>query len=597
MPKTKNPYKDRLSALRTAIKSHGVDGFIVPKADEYQGEYAAAYAERLGWLTGFTGSAGQAIVLADKAVVLTDGRYTIQVAQQVDAALFETGNSVKISTGQWLIDHAKGGDIIGYDPWLHTPEQIRKIEETLENKNIQLKALERNPIDEIWKDRPAPPVAKVEIFPEKFAGLSTADKRAQIAAKLSAAKIHAAILTLPDSIAWLLNIRGGDLDYVPVVLSYAIINDKGLVTWFVAAEKIVPEIRKYLGNAVEIKDPSEIEKYIDSLAAQAKKSGHMLGLDFKRGSVWFKRRIEMQSARIKDFKDPCIAPKACKTPAEQAAIKAAHIRDGVALAGFLAWLEGEAPKGKLTEISVAQKLEEFRRKDSSYRGSSFPTIAGFGPNGAIVHYRASEDSNAVIVPPGLLLLDSGGQYSSGTTDITRTIAIGKPSEEMRRNFTLVLKGHIAVARAQFPEGTVGSQIDALARQPLWQEGLDYAHGTGHGVGCFLSVHEEAASLSSRGQEALKPGMLLSNEPGYYKEGEYGIRIENLVMVQAPDDSGMLHFETISLAPIDRRLIVKDMLTPDELQWLNAYHQTMYKALEALVDKTTRVWLQAQTTPL
>lgn len=597
MPKTKNPYKDRLSALRAALQSHDVDGFIVPRADEYQGEYAAAYAERLGWLTGFTGSAGQAIILADKAVVLTDGRYTIQVTQQVDAGLFEVGNSVKISTGQWLIDHAKGGDIIGYDPWLHTPEQIRKIEEALENKNIELKALGRNLVDEIWKDRPSPPMAPVEIFPEEFSGLSAGDKRMQIAAKLSAAKIDAAVLTLPDSIAWLLNIRGGDLDYVPVVLSYAVINDKGLVTWFVAAEKITPEIRKYLGSAVEIKDPSEIEKYIDGLAVQAKKSGHILGLDFKRAPVWFKRRIEMQAARIKDFKDPCIAPKACKTQAEQAAIRAAHIRDGVALAGFLAWLEGEASKGKLTEISVAEKLEEFRRKDSSYHGPSFATIAGFGPNGAIVHYRASEGSNAAIVPPGLLLLDSGGQYSNGTTDITRTIAIGKPGEDMCRNFTLVLKGHIAVARAQFPEGTVGAQIDALARQPLWQEGLDYAHGTGHGVGCYLSVHEEAASLSSRGQEALKPGMLISNEPGYYKEGQYGIRIENLVVVQTPDDNDMLHFETISLAPIDRRLIIKDRLTPDELQWLNAYHQTVFGTLESLVDKTTRAWLEVVTMPI
>lgn len=579
MPAGKTHYKDRLNALRKAMNAQGVNGFIVPRADEYQGEYTAPYAERLSWLTGFTGTAGVAIVLSNKAAVMSDGRYTIQLGQQVDAKIFETANSVKTPIAEWLTNNAQGGDIIGYDPRLHTAFQIQTIETALEGRNIQLRAVDSNPVDEVWTDRPAPPKAKVEIFLDSIAGKSSTQKREEIAENLKNSGIFAAVITLPDSIAWLLNIRGGDVDYTPIALSYAFIDHEGAVTWFIDPDKISEGVRKILGSRVHIFALETLEEHLALLAAEAKKAGKPVGVDLRRSPAWFKRQLEIHGAAVKDYKDPCVLPKSLKTPAEQAAIRAAHLRDGVAMVNFLAWLDQEAPKGKLDEISVADKLEEFRRKDSSYRGPSFSTIAGFGANGAIVHYRADEKSNAKIKPPGLLLLDSGAQYVDGTTDITRTIAIGEPTAEMRRNFTLVLKGHIAVARARFPVGTVGAQIDALARQALWAEGLDYAHGTGHGVGCYLSVHEEAASISPRGQEPLKPGMLISNEPGYYKEGEYGIRIESLVLVKA-GAGDMLEFETVTLAPIDRRLVDIELLNAEEKEWLNAYHRRVLSALES-----------------
>ena len=588
--------QDNLAALRKAIKARGVNGFIVPRADEYQGEYTPPSAARLEWLSGFTGSAGAAVVLEKKAVVMTDGRYTIQIAQEVSGEMFETANSTKTSVAEWLIKNANGGDIIGYNPRLHTPAQIAAMEAALDGRAIELRALENNPLDDAWENRPAAPQAKVTIFPEEIAGQTSSQKRNEISRTLKDANVFAAILSLPDSICWLLNVRGGDVDYTPIVLSYAFVDSEGEVTWFVDAAKLSPDIKKHVGARVHIFDPKALPEHMALLAAEAKKAGKAVGVDFKRTPVWFKRQLEMHGAAVKDFKDPCVAPKAAKNEDEQKSIRAAHVKDAVALMGFMAWLDEEAEGGALDEISVAEKLEEFRRKDTAYKGPSFPTIAGFNANGAIVHYRASEKTKAKIKSPGLLLLDSGAQYAGGTTDITRTIAIGDPTEDMRRNFTLVLKGHIAVARAHFPAGTIGAQIDALARQPLWNAGIDYAHGTGHGVGCYLSVHEEAASISSRGVEPLKPGMLLSNEPGYYLAGEYGIRIENLVLVKETRD-GMYGFETVSLAPIDRKLIVKSMLTVEELVWLNSYHAGVRKALEGRGSAQARTWLERQAAPI
>lgn len=579
--------KQKLAALRGAIKEQGLDGFIIPRTGEFQGEFVAAYAERLAWLTGFTGSAGTAVVLPRKAVILTDGRYTIQLAQQADKRLYSHENSQEITPEKWLEENAGQGESIGYDPWLTTPRQADRIRGTLTEKGIKLVAVEKNPVDVIWKDRPAFPRAKAKIFPKKFSGLSSAEKINGVRKALKQKKLDACIITLPDSLAWLLNIRGGDVVHTPVVLSFGIIHANGRVKWFVHPGKISPAVKKYLGKKVEIIHPGKMKAAITALKKKR------VGLDFSRSADWFK--LELGKAAV-DFKDPCVAPKAIKNKAEQRSLRAAHMRDGAALVNFLYWLDTEGKKKKLTEMGVVEKLEAFRKKDSSYRGPSFDTISGWGANGAIVHYRATKKTNANIKPPGLLLLDSGGQYEDGTTDITRTIAIGKPTEEMKRHFTLVLKGHIAVARANFPLGTTGAQIDTLARMALWRDGLDYAHGTGHGVGCYLSVHEESASLSPRGTESIRAGMFLSNEPGYYKEGAYGIRIENLVLVRREGDK-MLGFETFSLVPIDRALIKKDMLTSAELGWINAYHAEVIKKNGPKLEKEVRAWLALQASPL
>jgi len=585
-------YKEKLDALRGVMKEQGLDGFIVPSADEHQCEYPPPHARRLEWLTGFSGSAGIALVLQDGAVVLTDGRYIIQIKQQVDSKLYDTGNIVKTGAGDWLKENAGAGQVIGYDPWLHAPQQIARWQKKC--GDVVLKPVEGNLIDAIWEDQPEKPCAPVEIFPDSIAGLSFVRKQTIVAESVKKAGASAAVLTLPDSVCWLLNVRGGDVDYTPLVLSYAILYaDEGRVDWFVEPEKISSEIKKHLGGKVQICPPADLSDAIDKL------SERKVLLDFMRSPVWFKARLEESGAEVIDHKDPCILPKACKTKEEQAAIEQAHIRDGVALVKFLAWLDEEAPKGNLTELDVVRKLEGFRKEDESYKGPSFATIAGFGPNGAVIHYKATEETNLEIKPPGLLLVDSGGQYPDGTTDITRTVVIGKPTQDMCVNFTRVLKGHIAVAMARFPEGTLGVQIDALARQSLWNAGLDYAHGTGHGVGCYLQVHEEAAGISPRGKDAFKPGMLISNEPGYYEEGAYGIRIESLVLVEEEGhcentDTNMLRFKTVTLAPIDHVLIVADMLSAEEKKWLNNYHAHVASVLCSMLDKYTAAWLKEQT---
>lgn len=589
--------ENRLTALRAAMKAHGVQGFLVPRADEFQGEFVAPYAERLKWLTGFTGSAGLALILEERAAVLTDARYTLQIARQIDTHLYEALNIADITAGQWLADYTPEGAAIGYDPWLHTPAQIEKLEKETAARGLVFKPVEYNPLDAIRADRPALPKGPVSVFPQEIAGLSSKDKRIQIGRGIEAEGGACAVISLPDSLCWLLNVRGADTDYTPSVLSYGLIRaGDGVLQWFIDPDKLTPAVRAHLGNDVHIVDIADMQESLDKAARYAAQAGKPVFLDYDRTPVWFKRVLEEAGALVKNRKDPCIAPKAIKTPAEQRAVREAHIRDGAALTRFLCWLEEAAPQGGLDEWKVVQKLYNFRAESNVFKGESFPAIVGFGENGAIVHYRATADNHAPIVQPGLLLVDSGGQYPDGTTDITRTVALGEPSQEMKENFTRVLRGHIAVASARFKAGTIGADIDALARAPLREAGLDYAHGTGHGVGCYLAVHEEAASLSPRGADPLEPGMLLSNEPGYYKEGAYGIRIENLVLVQA-GRAGMLEFETVSLAPIDPALIVPAMMSVEELAWLDSYHAEVRERLAALLSEKERFWLARKTRPL
>ena len=578
-------HTQKLHKLRKAFAKEGVDGFLVPRADEYQGEYVPECAERLAWLTGFTGSAGLAIILTDKAMVMSDGRYTTQLANQVDKGLYELVNSFDVKSEDWLKDNTGKNTVIGYDPKLHTPEQVK----AKEKAGIILKAVTTNPVDAVWKNRPKPPQEKVELFPETYAGSTAHDKIQDVQKELKYKKADAVVLTMPDSIAWLFNIRGHDVPHIPVALSYAIIPATGKAQWFIDENKITDAVRQNLQDIVEIKSQQDLPKVLEEHGKNAK----TIMLDPKRSSIWFKNLLENAGSNIVEADDPCVLPRACKNASEQAAMRASHIRDGVAIVKFLKWLEEEAPKEKLTELSVEAKLESFRAEASEFREPSFSTIAGYGEHGAIVHYRANKQTNSTIKLDNLLLLDSGGQYEDGTTDITRTMAIGTPTQEMKERFTLVLKGHIALASAHFKKGTQGKDLDALARKPLKDNGLDYAHGTGHGVGCYLSVHEEAVSINDRGDKAVQAGMVLSNEPGYYKDGEYGIRIENLLLTQEAQD-GSLYFDTITLAPIDKNLIVTDMLGDKEKEWLNDYHERVFKTLSPLLDKPTADWLKQAT---
>jgi len=570
-------HAQKLSDLRAVLQKEGVGGFLIPRADEYQGEYVPASSDRMRWISGFTGSAGIAIVMKDKAAVLSDGRYTIQLRQQLDPTLFETDDSTIVPPADWIAKTAKDY-VIGYDPRLHTPRDLKNYED----KGIALKPLASNPLDTVWKDRPHAPSAKVELFPVSFAGIGAKEKLDQVASVLRDKKLQAAVITLPDSIAWLLNIRSSDIPHIPVALSYAIVRDDGTLDWFIDGARVSDAVRATFGNRVSILPPQEIEGALSSL------KGKTVLVDERKTSVWFTNILKNHGVVWVDAKDPVIALKARKNSAEQKAMRSAHVRDGVAVTKFLKWLSEESV-GK-TELDVEAKLEEFRRAAPEFRDSSFDTIAGFGSNGAIVHYRATKETSKILEQGNLLLLDSGAQYADGTTDITRTVAIGKPSKEMKEHFTLVLKGHIAVASAHFKAGTTGAQIDALARAALKERGLDYAHGTGHGVGCYLSVHEEAASLSSRGVDPVEPGMILSNEPGYYLEGGYGIRIENLILAQE-DEGGMISFETLTFAPFDMALVEKSMLTEQELVWLAGYHAEVLAKIGPHLDAATKAWLE------
>ena len=589
-------YADRLKALREQLKANSLDGFVVPLTDEHMSEYVGSYAQRLAWLTGFEGSAGSAVVLPEEAAIFVDGRYTLQVRSQVSATEWSYQSVPETSTTQWLEEHAPEGARIGYDPWLHTRDWVTKARQALAGRGAELVAVERNPIDEVWTDRPEASKAHLVVQPDQYAGKSAPEKRTEIADWLTSQKADAAVLSALDSIAWAFNIRGADVTHTPVALAYALVNSDGTADLFVAGEKIGPEVRQHLGNGVRLHERSEFESALGGLKGKA------VVVDPERAVSAIFDALDKAGAKVLPLRDPTILPKAIKNSVEVAGQKAAQARDGAVIARFLRWIDEEAPTGQVDELKASDHLEALRRANPELRDLSFDSISGAGPNGAIVHYRSSEKTNRKLEPGTLYLIDSGGQYVDGTTDITRTVPIGQPTDEMRDRFTRVLKGHIAIATAVFPKGTRGSQLDSFARRPLWEAGVDYAHGTGHGVGSFLAVHEgpqriaPVGSSQSGGDEPLAAGMIISNEPGYYKTGEYGIRIENLVLVVEREIAGaekdMLGFETLTFAPIDRRLIVADMLTPDELVWLNCYHAHVLARIGPSLQGEDLAWLQA-----
>ena len=594
-------YEDRLNALRAQLKADRLDGFVVPLTDEHMSEYVGSYAQRLAWLTGFQGSAGSAVVLPQEAAIFVDGRYTLQVRDQVDGNFWSYQSVPQTSIADWLKLHAPDGGRIGYDPWLHTKEWVTKAKEALADRGAELVAVGQNPIDKVWADRPEPSRARLIVQPEIYAGQSSAAKRQQMADWLKEQKADAAVLAALDSIAWTFNVRGKDVERTPVALSFALVRDDGTADLFVDGEKIGDDVRQHLGNGVRIHERSEFETALGALG------GKTVAVDPERSVAAIFEALDGAGAHIISRRDPSILPKAIKNPVEQAGHRAAQARDGAALSRFLHWLEIEAPKGGVDEMSAAAKLQGFRQEGGDLRDLSFDTISGAGPNGAIVHYRVSEETNRPLMMDQIYLVDSGGQYPDGTTDVTRTVIVGTPTAEMKDRFTRVLQGHIAVAMARFPEGTRGSQLDSFARQFLWQAGLDYAHGTGHGVGSFLSVHEgpqriaPVGSGQAGGDEPLRAGMFLSNEPGYYKTGEYGIRVENLVLVVPVEIEGaekkVLGFETLTFAPIDRRLIETGMLSAAERQWVDDYHRQVLAVVGPQLEGADKAWLEAACAPL
>ncbi|NOT70637.1 MAG: aminopeptidase P family protein [Hyphomicrobium sp.] len=588
---------ERLKALRAWMTKAKIDAVLVPRADEHQGEYVPPSAERLKWLTGFTGSAGIAIAAKKSAALFIDGRYTVQAKAETDTSVFDVSLIPRPRISEWLSDNLTKGGVIGFDPWLHTISEAARLTAALDAKGIKLKPLPKNPIDVLWgKLRPAPPAAPVIPHPLELAGKSAAEKIADIQKRLKDDGQHAVLLTLPDSICWLFNIRGSDVAHNPVALAFAIVPSSGKAELFIAPEKIDAAARAHLSPVAKLSAPDQLPVRIKALRDAEK----LVRLDPDTAAAWFERALGSKS--ISRGQDPCILPKAIKTPAEIQGTRDAHLRDGAAVVRFLAWLEGAVASGSVDEITAVKALENFRRETGLLKDISFATISGSGANGAIVHYRVTDATNRTLQNGELFLLDSGAQYQDGTTDITRTIAVGQPSEDMRRKFTAVLKGHIAIATARFPKGTRGLDLDPFARRALWDAGCDFDHGTGHGIGSYLSVHEGPQSISRAGTAVLQPGMLLSNEPGYYKEGEYGIRIENVVLVtplaKIPGgDREMMAFETLTLAPMDRRSIDADALTSDEFEWINAYHARVYATLSPLLDGATASWLKRATEPL
>ena len=587
----------RLAVLRAELAKRGLDGFMVPLSDEHQGEYVARRSQRLAWLTGFTGSAGMAVVLAERAALFVDGRYTLQAAAQVDDSLYEHRHITEEPADAWLRNHLAAGAALGYDPRLHGTRERDRMAAPCHAVGARLVPCDDNPIDALWADQPPAPLGPIAPHPARFAGTEASDKRETVAARLTEKGAAAAVLSAPDSIAWLLNVRGADVANSPLPHSFAIMHGDGGVDWFVDSRKLLPEVPVHIGNAVHVQAPETIANVLDALAG----AGKTVLIDEAATPVWMVDRLTDGGAEVIRGADPCALPKACKNAMELDGIRAAHRRDGAALTRFLAWLASASP-GSITELDAVARLAAMRAGGEHYRGPSFDTISGAGPNGAIVHYRVTEESNRTLEPGTLYLVDSGGQYLDGTTDVTRTVAIGRPEPEHRDRFTRVLRGHIALATARFPRGTSGAQLDTLARQFLWQAGLDYDHGTGHGVGHYLNVHEGPQRISRMGSgAALAPGMVVSNEPGYYRTGAYGIRIENLLTVKEADDAngGFLGFETLTLAPIDRALIEPAMLTADERAWLDAYHARVAETLAPLLadDKATLAWLRAATVPV
>lgn len=584
----------RLKALREAMSAEGLDGFLVPRADAHQGEYVAPCDDRLAWLTGFTGSAGFCVVLADAAGVFVDGRYRAQVKAQVDTARFTPVDWPEIKPGDWLKERLPGGGEVGFDSWLYTPEQIEALERDLGGSGIALRPA-ANLIDRVWPDRPAPPQGAIRVYPEDLAGETHKAKRARLGRALAEAGQEAAVITMPDSIAWLLNIRGSDIPRNPVPHAFAILHDTGHVTLYVDGAKLDDTVRAHLGDKVLIRPADAFGPGLNGLTGPVR-------LDRSSVPLWVARHLEASGVPVAWGEDPCLLPKACKTGAEIAATREAHLRDGAALCRFLAWFDDQPP-GTITEIDVVTRLEEERRATGELLDISFDTIAGSGPHGALAHYRVTDGTNRTLKAGELLVLDGGGQYLDGTTDITRTLPVGTPGADERAAFTRVLQGMIAMSRVRWPKGLAGRDLDVLARYPLWLADQDYAHGTGHGVGVNLCVHEGPQRLSRVSQVPLKPGMIVSNEPGYYREGAFGIRIENLLVVTGAetlpggDETGKLCFETLSFVPIDRRLIEAEMLTAAERDWLDSYHAACREKIGPRLKGAARDWLKAATAPL
>lgn len=594
-------YADRLSALREQLKRDRLDGFVVPLTDEHMSEYVGGYAQRLGWLTGFQGSAGSAVVLPEAAAIFTDGRYTLQVRSQVDGNHWDYVPVPQVSIASWLGEHAPHGGRIGYDPWLHTRGWVEEARKALAEKGAELVAVTSNPIDAVWADRPLPSDAKLTVQGDDAAGKTSAAKRADIADWLAERKADAVVLSALDSIAWAFNVRGADVSHTPVALAYAIVHADGTADLFVARDKVGEDVAQHLGNAVRVHDRAAFAPALGALA------GKRVAADPERAVAAIFDALDAGGAKVLSVRDPVVLAKAIKNPVEIAGHKAAQARDGAALARFLRWAETEMPRGGVTEISAADRLQAFREETGVLKDLSFDTISATGPNGAIPHYKVTAESSLPVETGQLYLVDSGGQYVDGTTDVTRVLPVGEPTQEMRDRFTRVLKGHIAITTAVFPAGTTGGQIDAFARRPLWEVGCDYGHGTGHGVGSYLSVHEGPQRIAAPNYpgggpaEPLRAGMFLSNEPGYYKAGEFGIRIENLVLVidkaipgaEAP----MLGFETLTFCPIERELIEPGLLTEEERRWLDAYHAQVLEVLGPQLSSDERAWLEAKCRPI
>lgn len=587
----------RLAALREELARRKLTGFVIPRADQQQNEYVAPSEERLAWLTGFTGSAGLAVVLTQEAAVFVDGRYTIQAAKQVDAKAWAVESLIDPPPESWVSTHLKSGDRLGFDPWLHTFAAAERLSAACVKAGAELVAVDSNPVDAVWPDRPQPPVAPVAIHGLQNAGVTEADKLVQIKGEIDKLGVDALVLSDSHAVAWTFNVRGADVAHTPLPLSYALVPKVGRPTVFIDHRKLSNLTRDHLEQSADVREPDALTPTLMALA----KSGAAIALDNATAADALSRLITSGGGKPVRGSDPIALLKAVKNATEIKGTQTAHRRDAIALARFLAFIDREAASGKLTEIDAVEALETFRRDTGALKDVSFPTISGTGPNGAIVHYRVTRKSNRRIAPGDLLLVDSGAQYEDGTTDVTRTMAVGEPTEEMRDRFTRVLRGHIAIARAIFPDGTTGAQLDTLARQYLWAAGVDFEHGTGHGVGSYLSVHEGPARISKLGTTPLKRGMILSNEPGYYKTNGFGIRIENLELVVAADIKGaeksMNAFETLTLAPIDRRLIDATMLSRDELGWLNAYHARVRTEVGPALDEATKAWLDQATAEL
>ncbi len=586
----------RLARLRETLAADGLEGFLVPRADRFQGEYVAPHDDRLAWLTGFTGSAGFAAVLEQTCGVFVDGRYRVQIKAQTDPEHFTPVPWPDVQLGDWLLEQAPNGATIGFDMWLHTVDEIEKLTRSFANSPLSLTPVNRNPIDHIWDDQPAPPTGKAFIHPIEFAGETSLDKRTRLASDLQKQGEAQAILTLPDSICWLLNLRGSDVAHNPVLHGFAILYADGAVDLFVETEKLA-DVTEAMDDGITIKPPDSFTETLAALKGTTR-------IDPKTAPFAVKSILNANGVATTLAPDPCVLPKARKNAIEIKGMAETHLRDGAAMCEFLCWLDATAPSGELTEIAVAQQLETFRRADNALHDISFETISATGPNAALPHYRVHEGIDTPITPGQMFLIDSGGQYLDGTTDITRTVAIGEVPKEQKACYTRVLQGMIAMSRLRWPRGLAGRDIDAVARYPLWLAGQDYNHGTGHGVGAFLSVHEGPARLSRVSEVPLEPGMILSDEPGYYREGQFGVRIENLLVVEdAPPfpggdaDRQMLHFQTLTFVPIDTRLIVPTMLTAAERDWLNTYHAGVQEKLQSRVTAPTLEWLRQATRPI